>query len=145
MTLARRDIKTPVLPKEAVPVPELGGDVIVRGMLASERLALAELAFSPPAASPAPAAAPADADDLGSVLAAGSALSAPSQVDGFGVPYERIARVLARVVSIGDGKPLYTEPEWQVFGGQHPNVLLDLYAVAKRLSGMDDAEVKKSS
>ncbi len=41
MAIIKRDkIKPPVLPREAVPVLALGGDVVVRGMLLSERLAL---------------------------------------------------------------------------------------------------------
>lgn len=40
MAIKREAIKAPVLPKEAVPVPALGGEVIVRGMLLSERLAI---------------------------------------------------------------------------------------------------------
>lgn len=40
MALKKSDIQTPVLPKEAVPVDSLGGEVIVRGMLLKDRLAL---------------------------------------------------------------------------------------------------------
>jgi hypothetical protein len=40
MALDRASIKKPVLPKEAVPVESLGGEVIVRGLLLTERLAM---------------------------------------------------------------------------------------------------------
>lgn len=40
MALKRDQIPAPVLPKEAHEVPELGGEVIVRGLLLRERLAL---------------------------------------------------------------------------------------------------------
>jgi hypothetical protein len=40
MAIDRASIKPPVLPKEAVPVASLGGEVIVRGLKLSERLAL---------------------------------------------------------------------------------------------------------
>lgn len=38
--LKKSQIASPVLPKETVDVPELGGEVVVRGLLFSERLAL---------------------------------------------------------------------------------------------------------
>lgn len=40
MILKKPDIKPPVLPKETIDVPELGGEIILRGLLLSERLAL---------------------------------------------------------------------------------------------------------
>jgi hypothetical protein len=40
MALRKSEIKAPVLPKEAVQVNELGGEVIVRGLLLRERLAI---------------------------------------------------------------------------------------------------------
>lgn len=40
MAIKRSDIKPPVLPKEAVRVEALGGEVVVRGMLLRERLAI---------------------------------------------------------------------------------------------------------
>jgi hypothetical protein len=38
--LKKADIKPPVLPKETVEVPELEGEVIVRGLLLRDRIAL---------------------------------------------------------------------------------------------------------
>lgn len=38
--LNKKDITAPVMPEKAVEVPELGGEVAVRGLLLSERLAL---------------------------------------------------------------------------------------------------------
>lgn len=40
MALKKNEIARPVLPKEAHDIPELGGEVVVRGLLLSERLAL---------------------------------------------------------------------------------------------------------
>ena len=40
MALTKADVKRPVLPKRAVEVPELGGEVIVRGLLLKDRLSL---------------------------------------------------------------------------------------------------------
>jgi hypothetical protein len=39
--LSRKDIARPVLPQETVPVPALNGDVIVRGLVLSDRLEFA--------------------------------------------------------------------------------------------------------
>ena len=124
--LQRAAVKSPVLPKEAVQVDALGGEVIVRGLLASERMWLTEQA-------------------IGRIQADDAQPAAADATDELGIPYQRIPRVLAQVVSLDDGKPLYTADEWQVFGGQHPGALLDLYGVAKRLSGMDLSKVKKNS
>jgi len=41
MALKKSDIKPPVLPKETVDVPELGGEVVVRGLLLRDRIAYA--------------------------------------------------------------------------------------------------------
>lgn len=41
MALNRKDVKKPSLPKEAKQVDALGGEVVVRGLLLSDRLALA--------------------------------------------------------------------------------------------------------
>lgn len=43
MALSKKDVKRPVLPKRAVDVPELGGEVIVRGLLLKDRLAIADV------------------------------------------------------------------------------------------------------
>lgn len=41
MPLNRSQLKEPTLPKEAVDVPEIGGEVIVQSMMMSDRLQLA--------------------------------------------------------------------------------------------------------
>lgn len=40
MALKKSQIKPPVLPQETVEVPELGGEIVVRGLLLRERLVL---------------------------------------------------------------------------------------------------------
>jgi len=40
MAISRDQLRRPSLPKEAVDVPALGGEVVVRGMLLSERIEL---------------------------------------------------------------------------------------------------------
>ena len=39
-TVKKADVKKPVLPKEAVRVESMGGELVVRGLLFSERMAL---------------------------------------------------------------------------------------------------------
>lgn len=40
MRVRREDVQAPVLPEEVVPVPELGGDVLVRGLNLAQRMTL---------------------------------------------------------------------------------------------------------
>ena len=108
MALNRSDIATPSVPRETVAVPSLGGEVIVRGMLLSERLAL----FS----------------------------GLRNETAGYG----HIARLLAPVVIGEDGKPLLTAEEWEAFGGTNFAEVLDLFTVARRLSGLDTEELEKN-
>ena len=65
--LKKANIAAPVLPKETVAVEELGGEVVVRGLLLSERLALY-----------------ANANDEGRVFARIPALLAQTVVDADG-------------------------------------------------------------
>lgn len=41
MALTKADVKRPTLPKETVNVPELGGEVVVQGLLLKDRMELA--------------------------------------------------------------------------------------------------------
>lgn len=52
------------------------------------------------------------------------------------------ARLLAASVIGKDGKPLFNEDEWDIFGSQHVADTDALIAVAMRLSGFDQAEAK---
>ena len=137
--LTRGEVKRPVLPKETVPVEALGGSVVVRGMYASERLELASLALKRDRDAAASAAA-----DARVTAGDGDAAEADGEVD-FGGTYVRIPRVLACVVLGADELPIFSEKEWQVFGGQHPDAVLALFTKAKQLSGMDVEEVRKNS
>lgn len=109
MALDRSQIPAPVLPKEAVPVPSLGGEVIVHGLLLRDRLRLF-----------------AEAREEGAVR------------------YASVSSMLAATVTGGDGKPLYTVDEWETFGALHLDEALDLFAVAKRLSGLDSEDAEKN-
>ena len=109
MALVKKSAVTaPVLPREAVPVASLGGDVAVRGLLLSERLALF------------------------------------SEVGESGKAFVRIPRILAATVQDADGLPLFTEDEWEAHGAKHQDEALALFAVARRLSGLDAESAEKN-
>lgn len=111
MAIDRASLKPPVLPREAVPVASLGGEVIVRGLKLSERLGL----FA----------------NLGEDGAA------PEQA------FVHVPRVLARVVILADGGPVFNEEEWEAHGALHPDDVFALFKVAQRLSGLDQDDAKK--
>ena len=131
---------------EAVDVPELGGAVLVRGLLASEVFAITGLRSAalkrvrearaeyaerlqslPPGAEPPPFEPPAlDFDELRT--------------------YGRyISQLLACAVTVQNGLALYTADQWEVVGQHHPGVPTRLHAVAERLSGLDEGDVQKNS
>ncbi len=103
--LKKANIAAPVLPKETVDVPELGGEVIVRGLLLSERLALLSEAENGEA---------------------------------------KLSSLLAATVVDADGAAVYDAQQWEEFGARHFAAALRLFAVAKRLCGLD-AEVAEKN
>jgi len=105
--LKKSEIKAPVLPKEAVQVDELGGEVIVRGLLLRERLAI----FS-------------GSDD--------------------GQKFAHVGELLAATVLDADGLQVYTAQQWDEFGAKHFGAVMQLFQVARRLSGID-AEVAQKN
>lgn len=108
MAINRNSLTLPALPSETVAVAALGGEVIVRGLRLSERLAI----------------------------------FADLREDG--KSYAHLARLLAPSVVGDDGQALLTEDEWETFGGQHFAEALELFAVARRLSGLDAEVVEKN-
>ncbi len=106
--LKKSQIAPPVLPKETVDVPELGGEVVVRGLLFSERLALF------------------------------------ARVDEKGKAFADIPQLLAQTVIDGDGEPVFTAEQWEAFGASHMEALLRVFAVARRLSGLDAEAAAKN-
>lgn len=61
-----------------------------------------------------------------------------------GKSYAHIARLLSISVVGEDGQPLLTEAEWEVFGGANFEAALDLFGVARRLSGLDTEVIEKN-
>lgn len=123
MALQRSQIKLPVLPKEAVQVEALGGEVIVRGMLLSERLQNDRLN--------AEARKPVDGETEEQGRARAGGLIVP--------------RVLHQCVVDPDGASLMTADEWDQFGALHRADVFRLFNVAMRLSGQDLEAAEKNS
>lgn len=61
-----------------------------------------------------------------------------------GKSYTHIARLLAVSVVGEDSQPLLTEAEWEAFGGANFEAALDLFGVARRLSGLDTEVIEKN-
>lgn len=131
--------------KETVDAPELGGAVIVRGLMASEAFALdalrsqalrrvrearvehdAEMAHRPAGATPtAFVPPPLDFAEL-------------RTYGGY------ISQMLACAVGVPSGMALYTPEQWEVLGQHHPALVARLQAVAERLSGLRTEDVEKN-
>jgi hypothetical protein len=120
--IERSQIKAPSLPRETVAVPALGGDVIVRGLLLSERLELS--GFHERLSDPRPGETPEQAR---------------SRAGG-----QIVAFTLARAVELADGAPVFTQAEWDTFGSDHPDAVLGLFQRARVLGGQDGAENAKN-
>jgi hypothetical protein len=56
----------------------------------------------------------------------------------------RIAQMLALCVLDADRAPLWSAEEWTLFGGRHCEAALNLWEIAKRLSGMDGEGAEKN-
>lgn len=120
--IERGQVAAPTVPKETVSVAALGGEVILRGLLLSDRLALSAIS--------AEAGAQRDGET-------------PEQAQRR-VGQQTVFHTLARTVVLADGEPLYTVAEWDAFGGLHPDAVLDLYRKSRALSGYDETANAKN-
>lgn len=137
----------PLVPlQETVPAPELGGAVIVRGLMASESFAVSALRSQAlrrvhqaaaarrratqdaPDGAPAPEIEPPDLDF--------------AELRSYG---RYLPHLLACAVVTPSGLGLYTAEQWELVGQHHPGLLLRLQAVAERLSGLNAEDVEKNS
>ena len=123
MALDSRQVKAPVLPKEAVPVDELEGEVIVRSLMLDEHLALA-----------------AQRSQLSKPLEGETDQQAQARAGAVMVP-----RTLAAACINPDGSAFWDVEQWRVFGARHPVSALKLFGVAMRLSGQDLEHERKNS
>lgn len=147
--------------RATVPVPEWGGQVIVRGLLASEAFALeaqrgtalhrVREARAEHAATVREARA--RYDDRCASLPPGAAPPAwqppafqpPSLTTDELAAYARVrSELLAMAVITPAGLALYSADQWEVAGQHHPQVVDRLLAEAERLSGMNAEDVEKN-
>lgn len=115
--LDRAAVPSPTLRTEEVPMPSLGGKVIVRGRGLQEQLALNALHVK------------------GLVPIDGETADQAAQRIGA----ELVVTALASQVLLGDGKPMWSADQWAVHGANHLQELFDLHGVAQRLSGEGSA------
>lgn len=122
-TLTRETAMPPVLPEEVVPFPPAGGDVLVRGLLMSQRLTNERLQ---------------QADRV--------AREGETEVEAHARAGARVvARVLTQaVVEEESGLPLFTESQWDKFGANHLGDVIGIFNVAMRLSGSDPKVIEKN-
>jgi hypothetical protein len=135
-----------VLRQESVDAPELGGAVIVRGLLASESFAVS--AFRSQAlrrireerrGEPAAGAE-------GDAQASEHATIDPAVLtfDELRLYGSYVSHLLACAVTVGNGMQLYSAAQWEVAGQHHPALLVRLQTVAERLSGLNAEAVEKN-
>ena len=122
MALTRDQLPGAAVPQEPVPVPALGGDVIVRGMDMPQMLrfsALRRRITQPQGDETEP--------------------QALERASGVLVPM-----VLAMCVVLDDGLPVYTAEQWGAFGARHAQQVMALWDVCIRLSGAHGDDEKKA-
>jgi hypothetical protein len=112
----KSEVPPPVLPKETVEVPSLGGEVVVRGLRLVERLALQS-----------------------EMAKAGD----PSAI-GVDEIMRRVPALLAMAVIDADGAAIFTAAEWEDFGATHQDDAVRLFNVAMRLAGYGSEEIAKN-
>ena len=113
--IKRGEVAAPVLPKETIEAPALGGEVVVRGLLLSERLAIQKRITT----------------------------LSKQQADGAGDVHAILPVLLAICVLDADGFPVFDHDQWQAFGASHASQAIALFNAAWRLSGFDvEAEAK---
>lgn len=120
--ISREGLATPVVPKETHPLPSLGCDVVVRGLLLSERLAFSGLQR-----------------DLNKPRGTETQEQAYGRAGAEAVPL-----LLAQTVLASDGLPLWAPSDWQAHGATQPAECLALFDVAWRLSGFDQGATEKN-
>jgi hypothetical protein len=121
--------------KEAVDVPELGGSVIVRGLLASELFAVSVYRQQALARAMRERRAAKDGADAPMLTLDFDELLAYGQY---------VCHMLAHAVSIANGLQLYSAEEWETAGQAYPGLLDRLQAIVERLSGMNTEDVQKN-
>lgn len=148
------------LRRETVPAPELGGAVIVRGLMASEAFALGALRSQALRRvrdlrhqhDQRVADMRAKHDEMVASLPPGAQAPAfePPEFEAPDLNFTELqvygrhgSELLARAVVNPAGLELYSAAEWEVVAQHHPDMVARLQAVAERLSGLLTSEVEK--
>lgn len=116
MLVNRDDIKPVKLPEEVVPVPEVGGDVLVRGM------------------------------DMPRLARFDSARREYVQPQEGETPEQAIERATLELIPLAlhlcvlasDGRPVYSPAEWAAFAVHHGARVAELWRVVERLAGLGE-------
>ena len=130
---------------ETVDVPEWGGSVIVRGLLASELFAVQVVKEQ--ATGRAREAAAAHARRVAAMPPDAPRPDFEAPLLGFDelVAYGNyVSHMLARAVTSANGLALYTVDQWELVGQQYPTVIDRLQPVIERLSGLNVEDVRKN-
>lgn len=109
--------QAPELPFEDVPCPPLGGEVRVRALWLSQRLAIEQRI---------------------------GRLRAKHADEPDAAVYACIPDLLAIAVVDAAGQPVYSRQHWEIFGATHTALALSLFNTAWRLSGMSGEDAKKN-
>lgn len=131
---------------QTVDCPELGGAVVVRGLLASEVFAISGLRSQ--ALRRVREARAEYAERVASMPA--GAEPPPFEPPALGFEEMRLygrytSQLLACAVTVENGMSLYTADQWEVVGQHHPGLPPRLHAVAEALSGLNVDDVEKNS
>lgn len=118
----RNNVPAPVVPQETVPMPSLGGDVLVRGLLLDQRLQFG-----------------ATQRELNKVREGETQEQAWERAGTEAVPL-----LLALTVVLQDGLPMWAPSQWQAHGATHHGECMDLFNTAWRLSGFDGGAAAKN-
>jgi hypothetical protein len=122
MVLNRSQVKQPTLPQQIEPCEELGGDVIVRGLLLSKRMELDEIN-----------------DKAKEPLEGETDEQARTRAGKLVVP-----RTLHACVVDDEGQPLLSMDQWDIFGGAHRATTFRLFEIALRMCGRIPEVVQKN-
>ena len=122
----------PDLQRETVPVPSLGGEVIVTELSLSDRLDFEQVLredFDPQAE--ATGVSPAGQKPRGKGASRRSV-------------HAMVPQLLAITVLDAQDRPLFTAKEWQAFGARNRDAAIELFNVAMRLSGFNGDDSAKN-
>lgn len=122
MVLNRSQVKEPKLPEQIEPCDELGGDVIVRGLLLSRRMELDEIN-----------------DKAKEPLEGETDEQARTRAGKLVVP-----RTLHACVVDDEGHPVLSMDQWDIFGGAHRATTFRLFEIALRMCGRIPEDVQKN-